>query len=343
MRRLLCIGFMMFGCAGQNVDLDDEIVVSGEDISNVYAEGSRLLWTTRAHSAATLRGCDTRDCPGTVEVFDTALWEYPAVSLGGGRAYWLSKEALRTCPVTGCSGEPVDIIHGPVRDKWSSLVGDESHVCWSDFDASYCCPSSGCGAAPLRLDPPPALPAFATLIKDGYVYSRAQSMEHYSVQRAPLNDLAASTVIADHAWLFASNSTSLIVANEASLDRAMVCPFEGCAPNAPSLPIGLSAEGNSIPQFGADDRHLYWIEQEPAPPPSPAPPGPHATPSPYGPEVYVPGKSRLKRCALSGCSKPDSVLRQTDRVLQFALGSDDIYWIDWEPSGKGSRIRRAKK
>jgi hypothetical protein len=118
------------------------------------ASGAKPFWAARGAKA--IMKCDSQSCAGdggpTVFVSDQGAVDRVAVD--ATHVYWSNDALIRSCPLDGCVGPPLQIAEG--QDHPRALALDDARVYWTNGDGTVrACPTSGC---------PPSGP---TVIVDG--------------------------------------------------------------------------------------------------------------------------------------------------------------------------------
>jgi len=140
------------GCAGSPVIL----AVAQQFPNSLALDDANVYW---ANDDGTVMACAINGCaqtPTEIGAVTTTQFYYAgSLTLEASQLYWATLDAVVTCPVSGCLGQPTPIITG---QKPTVIAVDQTTLYWTDVGDGgpsggkiMTCAIAGCGNAPLTI------------------------------------------------------------------------------------------------------------------------------------------------------------------------------------------------
>jgi hypothetical protein len=153
-------------CAGCSIAGAGPIAEGGLGLRGIAVastrDGTMPFWARQDIDA--IMRCQHRACVGTMALPDSGVADtgggpqvfidqqgpVDRVAVDPNNVYWSNDVAIKSCPITGCTGPPLLIANDQQAPR--GLVVDDKYVYWTNGDNTVrACPTSGCTGQPMIL------------------------------------------------------------------------------------------------------------------------------------------------------------------------------------------------
>lgn len=248
------------------------------------------------------------DAAGPVEII-RFTGEAIYLTVDTNNVYWTGNDAVRQCPLTGCTSPRVLATNQPGAN---GIAVNATTVAWTNYifqngSTVASCAIDGCNDNPTILGS--NLTPFEIVLDGSTAYWT--NFNQQTIQSCPVTGCNnAPTTLASNvtnAWGIAYDATTLYFTQDTGAGRIQSCAKSGCA--SPSLVIDSQVNPSEIAVDGAD---LYWCEA---------------------------GLGRIHRCAIADCAGTDTLLATSQDNPRFlAIDATNVYW-----NSGGTSVRACAK
>lgn len=295
----------------------------------VGVDASRVYWSAwdRDYSAQKLRSCVPDDCARTLITYQNSQYA-GGFATTTSNLYWRGGSGVRTCPIKGCSGDPLALNLRPAMASTivDFAIGDGSLYSLLTDATVQKCPLSGCPAEtdaelvaaldanPIRLASDDAtLYVSTTTGPIGAIVANPNARSQFvrgsgSIVAIPKDHSRPARVIATGPFYVAglAVNSSNVYWTDGYAGTVSTCPLSGCT-EPPLVIANVQSPGNLL----VDERNAYFI-----------PNIDHSTVTPPTADYFD-----IVECPLEGClDSPRVLVSGTIATGALAQDADHLYW-----------------
>lgn len=289
-------------CSGGLCAAADLVSVGGGIAASYLATDQTFVYWANSQSTCGVGGgtCDTvRKCRGTgcamvsVQVGVMAAPRY--IAIGGGAAIVTSAATsnvpLYRCSVDGCGNAPRTLATTPTP---AAVAADANHAVWVQATEVRACPNVDAACTPTTLATAPSGLTYAATVAlaNGTAYFATSS----TIFKAPADGSAAATPLVSGLAGVSALATDGVDVYYAESGFIGKCSVAGCTTTTP-----VTTPDTFVRRLEVDGTSVYWM-------------------------TAAGTSSSVMGCSKNGCTIAEQRKYLVDRVLDFTIDANNVYW-----------------